>query len=89
MFPSSWLAVIIYLNINLLFGVVGHLGVEFIPRGMANNLILRFITNSTFHAFHHYDKDFDFGFYTNIWDRLFKSISPVYNSNFGKIPPKN
>ena len=35
---------------------------------------LRLIGSSTFHANHHQDGDVNFGFYTNLWDRLFRTL---------------
>jgi len=89
LYSTSWIAISIYLSLNVLFGVIGHLGVEFIPPKLANNPFLKYFTTSTFHAFHHQDINHNFGFYTTLWDKLFKSLSPVYFSYFGKIPPQN
>jgi len=87
LFPTSWYAAGAYLTLNLIFGLTGHLGVEFIPAKYAHNRFLRHITTSTFHAFHHQDLHYNFGFYTTIWDSLFKTLASYYFSHFGKLPP--
>lgn len=76
LYSSSWLGIVVYLTLNLAFGVVGHLGVEPLPRSWASHPVLRLIGTSTFHAGHHRDDGGNFGFYTSIWDRLFGTLHP-------------
>ncbi len=85
-YDASWIGMSTYLTLNVLFGMVGHLGVEPLPDGWKRLPALRYISTSTFHAQHHMDKDHNFGFYTLIWDRLFGTLSPNYNRDFGKLP---
>lgn len=80
--PASWLGIIIYLTLNIVFGLVGHLGVEPMPDQWIKLPFVRYISTSTFHAEHHVDKDHNYGFYTLIWDRLFGTISPDYTDDF-------
>lgn len=81
-YPASWLGIIIYLTINIVFGLVGHLGVEPMPNRWINLPVIAYISTSTFHAEHHLDKDHNYGFYTLIWDRLFGTLTPSYNDDF-------
>ena len=83
LYPSSWLGMVIFLTLNLLFGMIGHLGVEPFPRSWASHRILRQVGTSTFHAGHHHDDRGNFGFYTLIWDRLFRTLHPGYAEHFG------
>ncbi|MFO0952921.1 MAG: sterol desaturase family protein [Isosphaeraceae bacterium] len=82
-YSSSWLGMVVYLTLNLVFGMVGHLGVEPFPRSWARLGVLRHVGTSTFHAGHHQDVRGNFGFYTLIWDRLFGTLSPEYTDRFG------
>jgi lathosterol oxidase len=90
-FGSLWLAVIalrsptwggmaIYLGLNVLFGIVGHLGVEPVrlPPGMAG-----WLGTARFHGDHHRNPKGNFGFYTRIWDRLMGTHqgSPSYTGD--------
>jgi sterol desaturase/sphingolipid hydroxylase (fatty acid hydroxylase superfamily) len=61
----SWdiAAVIAYIVFNLVLGVIAHLG--------ATARWQNFITRM--HLTHHRDPDRNFGFYTVIWDRLFRT----------------
>ena len=81
---ASALAIVIYLVLNLVFGLVGHLGVEPAPKAWIRLPVFRHVSTSTFHAGHHQDKDHNFGFYTLIWDRLFGTLSPAYQHEFGR-----
>ncbi|WP_165234077.1 sterol desaturase family protein [Aquisphaera insulae] len=76
LYSSSWLGILVYLALNLAFGVVGHLGVEPLPRSWAEHRLIRLFGTSTFHAGHHRDDRGNFGFYTSIWDRLFGTLHP-------------
>jgi sterol desaturase/sphingolipid hydroxylase (fatty acid hydroxylase superfamily) len=67
----AWLAVVVYLTLNLAFGVAGHAGVEPLPR-VAERLG---IAGGRFHATHHADGTQNFGFYTAFWDRVLKTAA--------------
>ncbi len=82
LYHSSIEGILIYLTFNLIFGLVGHLGVEPMPGDWVKLPVLRYISTSTFHAEHHMDKGHNFGFYTLIWDRLFGTLSPDYLNDF-------
>jgi sterol desaturase/sphingolipid hydroxylase (fatty acid hydroxylase superfamily) len=84
-YHSTWDGMVIYLALNLLFGTVGHLGVEPLPRAWARLPVLRHIGTSTFHARHHEDGKVNFGFYTDLWDRLFRSLHARYERTFGRL----
>ncbi len=72
----AWIGVLGYLALNAAFGAVGHLGVEPLPAAIARAPVLRHLGTSTFHAGHHQDPDHNFGFYTDVWDRLFGTRKP-------------
>ncbi len=75
-YPSTWLGMSIYLAINLIFGTIGHLGVEPFPTGWSAGWT-RWISTSSFHAGHHANPQGNYGFYTLIWDYLFGTLSPA------------
>ena len=74
--PFSLLGMVLYLTVNTLFGVFGHLGVEPFPARFRALPLARAIGTSTFHAQHHQEPRSNFGFYTNLWDRLFRTLDP-------------
>jgi lathosterol oxidase len=81
-YPASLPGMMIYLTLNVIFGLVGHIGVEPLPSRYLDIPVVRLISTSTFHAAHHGDKDHNYGFYTLIWDRLFGTLSPDYEGDF-------
>jgi hypothetical protein len=81
-YPASWLGMSVYLVLNVAFGTVGHVGVEPLPRAWVRWPILRHIGTSTFHAQHHARRGTNFGFYTLVWDRLFRTLDPEYEATF-------
>ena len=73
LFPFNFYAVIIYLTVNVVFGIAGHLGIEPVSDKLRNSLLLKYLGTSSFHHAHHTDVSYNFGFYTSIWDRVFKT----------------
>ncbi|MBS2025029.1 MAG: sterol desaturase family protein [Deltaproteobacteria bacterium] len=69
----GWWAIVFYLSLNTLFGVVGHTGVEPIPPSWSRFPLLNRIAGGEVHARHHQEPTRAFGFYTTVWDRLFKT----------------
>lgn len=88
MYDWSWLGMSVYLFLNVLFGTLGHLGVEPFPDWWGRTPIIRHIAGSTFHARHHQDVTGNFGFYTTIWDQLFGTLRKDYWRTFGAMPEK-
>ncbi|QJB34063.1 sterol desaturase family protein [Chitinophaga oryzae] len=70
-FNMNLYGILIYLTINVVFGMTGHLGMEPLPENMRQWPVLKYLGTSTFHHGHHRQEHFNYGFYTSIWDRLF------------------
>ncbi|MFL6210555.1 MAG: sterol desaturase family protein [Pyrinomonadaceae bacterium] len=85
-YHASWLGMSLYLMLNVCFGAVGHLGVEPLPLGWVRRPVLRQFAGGSFHAQHHQDMRHNFGFYTLCWDRLFGTLRPDYERNYGHVP---
>lgn len=84
LYEASWLGMSSYLVLNVVFGTIGHLGTEPVPDAATRVPGVRAVAGGTFHAQHHVERDFNFGFYTLVWDRLFGTLSPRYESRFGR-----
>ncbi|WP_221409804.1 sterol desaturase family protein [Pseudochryseolinea flava] len=67
----SLIAIMIYLTVNVAFGLLGHLEIEPLPELWRQKRIFRYIGTATFHHRHHQDVTANFGFYTSLWDKLF------------------
>ena len=81
-YPMSPGGLIAYLTLNVLWGTLGHSGVEPFPKGTPTFWGIRLLGTSTFHAEHHEHQNFNFGFYTLIWDQLFGTLDPEYKARF-------
>ena len=75
---SAW-AVLGYTAVNLVFGIFGHLGVEVLPAATRRSPVFRWVATPTLHAGHHVQPEYNLGFYTSIWDRLFGTLDPGYD----------
>ncbi|TDS14979.1 sterol desaturase family protein [Sphingobacterium paludis] len=69
-YDFSITAIAAYVFINLVWGTIGHLNREFFPK-WADRL---YVGTTRFHNQHHIDERHNFGFYTSIWDRLFRTF---------------
>lgn len=67
-------AVVMYLIINVLFGMAGHLRVERFPDWWRQSALTNWLATTAFHVGHHQNQHRNFGFYTLIWDRLFGTL---------------
>ena len=78
-YPISLIGLLCFLGLNLLFGTLGHSGVEPIPKRLLKKSLLNLVGTSTFHAKHHECIKYNYGFYTTIWDQLLGTSSPLKN----------
>lgn len=63
-------AIVIYLIFNVVFGLIAHLGIETRLDSISKLKGLAYLGTSSFHHQHHQIGQCNYGFYTNIWDRL-------------------
>ncbi len=75
-YPFSYLAIAFYLFINLLWGTIGHLDKEILPKRFSALLQSGFLGTTRFHNDHHKLPHYNYGFYTVLWDRIFGTLSP-------------
>jgi len=86
-YPMSYLGLLAYLTLNILFGTIGHSGVEPFPKWWDRVPVLRLVGTSTFHAGHHERPHYNYGFYTLLWDTLFGTLDPEYAERFKRARP--
>lgn len=63
----SWTAMILYLLLNAFWGTIAHKGTEPLPGGVAQ------LTGGPFHSNQHLDPRGNFGLYTDLRDRLWRT----------------
>ncbi len=67
--PFSIHALMIFLFFNWVYGTMGHSGIP-----IKNRLLSWCVGDTKFHHTHHAKLTGNFGFYTGIWDRIFKTV---------------
>ena len=78
--PFSAIGISIYLLINSLWGTIGHLHHTVLPPSWLKLAKRSYICTSEFHYLHHQHPDFNFGFYSSVWDVVFKTLHPNFLS---------
>lgn len=78
--PFSAIGISIYLLINSLWGTIGHLHHTVLPSSWLKLAKKAHVCTSEFHYLHHQNPDFNFGFYSSIWDVIFKTLHPNFLS---------
>jgi len=84
-FPIHITHLAIFFLFSILYNVYGHLGYEIYPSGFNKTTIGRWINTSTNHNQHHQYFKGNYGLYTLIWDRLFKTIREDYDERFDEV----
>ena len=70
----NYLSIIIYLILNLLYGIFGHLKKDIFPDFWYKSSFTKWISTTKFHSNHHKNESHNYGFYFTIWDKIFKTI---------------
>lgn len=73
-FEFNFISIIIYLILNLLYGIFGHLKTDIFPDFWYKSYFTKWISTTKFHSNHHKNESHNFGFYFTIWDKIFKTI---------------
>lgn len=81
LFHFSVVGISLYLILNSLWGTVGHLNHSVLPQSWLKIARKGYLCTSEFHYLHHQNPDYNFGFYTSVWDVLFKTIHPALRTS--------
>lgn len=73
-FQLNYISLTIYLFLNLLYGIFGHLEKNIFPAFWYKNHFTKWISTTKFHSDHHKNQSHNFGFYFTFWDKIFKTI---------------
>ncbi len=94
LFVSLWIAIIptpfaatfLFLGIMIIRNVIGHSGIELMPRGFADHWFWGQFTTATHHDLHHCGSfDHNLGLYFTWWDRLMGTEHPRYHEIFREV----
>lgn len=84
--PTPWLAMFLFLGIMILRNVMGHCGVELMPRGFADHWFWGLFATTTHHDLHHNGSfNHNFGLYFTVWDRAMGTEHPRYREIFREV----
>lgn len=66
----------------LIMGFYVHSGYELMPKWWNKNIFTKWFVTATFHDQHHKYFTGNYGAYMTIWDRLFGTVRPKYDTEF-------
>jgi sterol desaturase/sphingolipid hydroxylase (fatty acid hydroxylase superfamily) len=84
--PTPFIAMFSFLGIMIIRNVMGHCGVELMPRGFADHWFWGVFATTTHHDLHHNGSfHHNFGLYFTVWDRLMGTEHPRYRKIFREV----
>ena len=75
-------AFFLFMLFQIIYNVYGHLGYELYPKNFNKTILGKWINTGSAHNEHHRSFHGNYGLYTLIWDRLFKTLREDYDTNF-------
>lgn len=78
-------AIFVFQLLSLAINVYGHLGIELTPRWWLDSWAGKLFNTTTHHHLHHRSNKYNFGLYLNVWDRMFGTNHPEYESTFRAV----
>ncbi len=76
--PMHALGLFLFMAFMIVRNVMGHCGVELMPRALADSRWFGWINASTHHDLHHSSFHYNYGLYFTWWDRLMGTEHPAY-----------
>lgn len=83
--PMHPLALAVFGLYMILTNVMGHMGYELLPPGLAQHRWLSWINTATSHNQHHRSFYCNYGLYSLAWDRLFGTLHPRYEELYRTV----
>jgi Delta7-sterol 5-desaturase len=84
--PMHALGLFLFLAFMIVRNVMGHCGVELMPRGLADSRWFGWINSTTHHDLHHSSFHYNYGLYFTWWDRLMGTEHPAYRETLRGKP---
>ena len=78
-------ALVLFLLLQFIYNVYGHLGYELYPKNFHKNRFGRWINTGTAHNLHHKHFTGNYGLYFLIWDRLMGTLRENYDEVYEKV----
>ena len=83
--PAHGLALLAFLVYMIARNVVGHLGIEILPKRFIQNRWVNWHTTTTHHDLHHKHFNGNYGLYFTWWDRWCGTERPEYRQAFEEV----
>lgn len=84
--PTPWIAMFSFLGIMIVRNVMGHAGVELMPKGFADHWFWGQFATTTHHDLHHNGSfNHNYGLYFTWWDRIMGTEHPRYREIFREV----
>ena len=84
--PMHPLGLFIFLGFMIIRNVMGHAGVELMPRRLADSRWFGWINATTHHDLHHSSFRYNYGLYFTWWDKLMGTEHPEYRARLRGRP---
>jgi Delta7-sterol 5-desaturase len=78
--PMHVLGLFLFMAFMIVRNVMGHAGVELMPRALADSRWFGWINATTHHDLHHSSFHYNYGLYFTWWDRLMGTEHPAYRA---------
>jgi sterol desaturase/sphingolipid hydroxylase (fatty acid hydroxylase superfamily) len=82
--PAQREALLLFLLMQFLYNVYGHLGYEIYPRWILRTCIGRWLNTSTIHNSHHKNFEGNYGLYFLFWDRWMGTFDNRYHQDLNE-----
>jgi lathosterol oxidase len=86
MVPMHALGLFVFLAFMIIRNVMGHAGVELMPRALADSRWFGWINATTHHDLHHSCFRYNYGLYFTWWDKLMGTEHPEYRARLRGRP---
>lgn len=87
--PMHGLGLFLFMAFMIVRNVMGHAGVELMPRSLADSRWFGWINSTTHHDLHHATFHYNYGLYFTWWDRLMGTEHPAYREKLRSAPDRD
>ena len=82
--PMHYWTIVALLTFMTITSAINHSNVEIYPKGFHKHWLGKWFIGATHHSLHHTQYKYNFGLYFTFWDKLMRTESEKYESNFEK-----
>ena len=87
--PMHVLGMFLFMAFMIIRNVMGHAGVELMPRSLADSRWFGWINSTTHHDLHHATFHHNYGLYFTWWDKMMGTEHPAYRERLRGAPARD